>query len=176
MKNMLLAHDHSELDAGLAHVFSSLADGRVEQSFKHLDLFWARLAMHIRAENIHLFPTLLRAVERPGRETNAPAPETVQAAVARLRHDHDFFMSEITAAVKELRELRRGHRQDATAVFAEVRERMTGVSQRLETHNAFEESEVYHWTGAMLNSPEQEALAQSIQRELDNLPPRFKKK
>jgi len=174
MKNMLLAHDHSELDSGLVRVFSAIVDGEVEQSFNHLDFFWARLAMHIRAENVHLFPTLLRAAERPERGADVPVLEVLQAAIARLRDDHDFFMNEITAAVKELRELRRGQRQHAAAVFAEVRERLTEVSRRLETHNAIEETEVYLWAGVFLDGPEQNVLVQNIQRELDNFPPRYR--
>jgi hypothetical protein len=56
-----------------------------------------------------------------------------------------------------------------------VREQMARVSQRLETHNALEESQVYHWAAALLDEPEQKALSESIQRELDNLPPRLRK-
>lgn len=176
MNEQLLAHDHSELDAELAGFFTALAEGRTEQSFNHLDLFWARLAMHIRAENLHLFPALVRAAEQPGSPRGTPSLKTVQTAVARLRDDHDFFMKEITAAVKVLRKLQRGQYPYAAAVFPEVCERMTSVSQRLETHNAFEESKVYGWTCALLDKTEQETLVQSIQRELENLPQRFRTK
>ena len=64
MKNpTLLAHDHSELDALLAAAFSALAAGPVERGFEAVDVFWARLAMHIRAEHLHLFPAVLGAVD-----------------------------------------------------------------------------------------------------------------
>lgn len=172
---MLLAHDHTELDTTLAIVFSALADSEVERAFTNLDVIWARLAMHIRAENIHLFPALLRASEIPERSSKIPTLETVQAAVAQLRIDHDFFMSEITAAMKELRALRRDESLDSSAILAKVREQLVRVSQRLETHNAHEESQVYHWAAALLDESEQKALSEKIQRELDNLPPRLRK-
>lgn len=170
---MLLAHDHSELDAELAGVFAALADGEIEQSFKNLDCFWARLAMHIRAESIHLFPTLLDASQRPRQSADVPGPKPVAEIIARLRADHDFFMIELAAAMRQLRELRRGDREDAALVLARVREQMTRVSQRLETHNGLEESQVYRWAAALLGDREQETLNQRVQRELDILPPRF---
>ena len=171
--SMLLEHDHSELDAALASVFSALAAGEIEQSFKNLDLFWARLAIHIRAENIHLFPTLLNASQRPRQAADVPGAKAVAEIITRLRVDHDFFMIELAAAMKQLRELRRGDRQDAAPALATVREQMTRVSQRLEIHNALEESQVYQWAGALLDNVEQEALNQCLRREVENLPQRF---
>ena len=171
--SMLLEHDHSELDAALASVSSALAAGEIEQSFKNLDLFWARLAIHIRAENIHLFPTLLNASQRPRQAADVPGAKAVAEIITRLRVDHDFFMIELAAAMKQLRELRRGDRQDAAPALATVREQMTRVSQRLEIHNALEESQVYQWAGALLDNVEQEALNQCLRREVENLPQRF---
>ncbi|MEO6847216.1 MAG: hypothetical protein ABI443_06865 [Chthoniobacterales bacterium] len=142
---MLLAHDHRELDITLADVLSALADGEVERVYNNLDVFWARLAMHIRAENIHLFPALLRVSKIPERSSGIPMLETVQTAIAQLRSDHGFFMSEIAATLKKLRTLRR------------------------------DESHVYHWACTLLDEPEQKALNESIQRELDKLPPRLRK-
>ncbi|MEO8043346.1 MAG: hemerythrin domain-containing protein [Spartobacteria bacterium] len=171
---MLLAHDHSELDAALGALFSALADEDVERSFKNLDLFWARLAMHIRAENIHLFPLLLKASRRSGKTADVPALGRVEEIIAQLRADHDFFMTELTAAMKQLRELRRSDRHDAAPVLAKVRQQMTRLRRRFHTHNALEESEAYQWAGSLLASPEQTALKEKLQRELDNLPPRFR--
>ena len=171
---MLLAHDHSELDAALGGVFSALADEKVERSFKNLDLFSARLAMHIRAENVHLFPVLLEASKRSGKAADVPALEKVEEIIAQLRADHDFFMSELAAAMTQLRELRRGDRQDAAPVFAKIREQMTRLRRRFHTHNALEESQVYHWAGSLLDRSEQKALKEKLQRELGNLSPRFR--
>lgn len=171
----LLAHDHSELDAALAGLVSALAEGDAARSLERLDLFWARLAMHIRAENIHLFPALLRTVEASRRSTRAagPAePEEIQTIVARLRDDHDFFMNELTAALKQLRAL---CRSDQPGALREVREKIDAVSRRLDAHNALEESRVYRWAALLLDPPEQMALNENIRRELENLPPRFRK-
>lgn len=175
MTNDLLAHDHSDLDAALAATQAALAAGDVESSFHNLDGFWAHLAMHIRAENVHLFPTLLLAAEKPEQSAEAPSLATVQTTTAQLRHDHDFFMSELTAAMMELRNLRRSAPTDTSAAIESVRERLTRVCERLEIHNELEETRVYHWAGALLDETEQTNLATNIRRELENLPPRLRK-
>jgi Hemerythrin HHE cation binding domain len=169
----LLAHDHSELDSALTGLVSALADGDAARSLERLDLFWARLAMHIRAENIHLFPSLLRTAEASRgstRGTSLPEPEEMQTIVAQLRDDHDFLMNELTAAVKQLRALSRSGQPGG---LREVREKIDAVSRRLDAHNALEESRVYHWAAQLLDPPEQIALNESIRQELENLPPRF---
>src|SRR5690242_4134902 len=105
-QSTLLAHDHSELDAALADFVSALADGDAPRSLDALDLFWARLAVHIRAENLHLFPALLRAADAVRGSTpdaSLPQPTEIRNLVAQLREDHDFFMIELAAAVKQLR-------------------------------------------------------------------------
>jgi hypothetical protein len=174
-ESTLLAHDHSELDAALAALVAALAEGDAARSLEHLDLFWARLAVHIRAENIHLFPVLLRAAEASrgsAPAAGAPEPKEIRNLVAQLRDDHDFFMSELTAAVKQLRALSRSGQPDG---LREVREKIDAVSRRLDTHNALEESRVYHWAAVLLDPPEQIALNESIRQELENLPSRFRK-
>ena len=171
----LLAHDHSELDAKLATFVSALADADATRSLEALDLFWARLAVHIRAENIHLFPALLRTAEasRGSRPTaNLPESEKIMKLVGQLRDDHDFFMSELAAAVKQLRAL---CGSDQPGALREVREKIDAVSRRLDTHNRLEESKVYRWAALLLNPPEQMALNENIRRELENLPARIRK-
>ncbi len=64
MSQPFLAHDHSELDDTREELTAALDDGDTERALQWLDLFWARLAIHIRAENIQLFPTLQCAAER----------------------------------------------------------------------------------------------------------------
>jgi hypothetical protein len=175
METTLLAHDHSELDAALAGLVSALADGNAGRSLEALDLFWARLAVHIRAENIHLFPALLRTAEASrGSTPTAGVPESkeIRKLVAQLRDDHDFFMSELAAAVKQLRAL---SGSDQPGGLREVREKVDAVSRRLDAHNTLEESKVYRWAALLLDSPEQTALNENIRRELENLPARFRK-
>ena len=180
MKNRtLLAHDHSELDGLLYAACSALAAGEVERSFETVDAFWARLAMHIRAEHLHLFPAVLRAVDATAQKAGlggSPSPEIAQVRIAQLREDHDYFMRELAAAVKELRVLREKQHEAEAAVLRKVRARIVAVSRRLEVHNKVEESEVYQWVGTLLELPEQLALNQKIEYELGNLPQRFERK
>jgi hypothetical protein len=174
-ESTLLAHDHSELDAALAALVAALAEGDAARSLERLDLFWARLAVHIRAENIHLFPVLLRAAEASrgsAPAAGAPEPKEIRNLVAQLRDDHDFFMRELTAAAKQLRALSRSGQPGG---LREVREKIGAVSRRLDTHNALEESQVYRWAAFLLNLPAQTALNENIRRELENLPSRFRK-
>src|SRR6266496_959278 len=54
-----LADDHLALDEALRQFRETLDTGDIEASHARLDLFWARLAVHIRAEHLHLFPVVL---------------------------------------------------------------------------------------------------------------------
>lgn len=174
---MLLEHDHSELDELLAEFFRLLAAGDVAQSFEKLDLFWARLAMHIRAEHLHLFPTLLRALDSLGQTSEetgrAPSWQAAQNTVARLREDHDFFMSELAAAIIQLRQLRESTNQDRSSLAQNVREKVVAVQERLKAHNELEESDVYPLAKVLLTPAECSALNEKMQRELTNVPARF---
>jgi hemerythrin-like domain-containing protein len=174
---MLLAHDHSELDELLAELFGALAATDVAQTFEKLDLFWGRLAVHIRAEHLHLFPALLHALESVGQSKRAadraPSLETAQNTIARLREDHDFFMTELAAAIAQLRQLRQSTHQDKSSVVQNVREKILAVSERLKVHNELEESDVYPWVEVLLTPAECVALNEKMQKELNNLPARF---
>jgi hypothetical protein len=101
-----------------------------------------------------------------------PGPEEIRDIVRQLRGDHDFFMNELTAAVKQLRALS-GSNQPGD--LREVTDRIGAVSRRLETHNTLEESQVYHWASLLLDPPAQSALNESIRHELENLPHRFRR-
>ena len=175
---MLLAHDHSELDELLAGLFRALAAADVAQAFEKLDLFWGRLAVHIRAEHLHLFPTLLHALESVGQTkgaaVRAPSLETAQNTIARLREDHDFFMTELAAAIAQLRQLRQSTHQDKSSVVQNVRKKILAVSDRLKVHNELEESDVYPWAKVLLTPAECVALNEKMQKELSNLPARFR--
>jgi hypothetical protein len=171
---MLLAHDHSELDELLGELFRALTAGDVPQTFEKLDLFWARLAIHIRAEHLHLFPALLHALESLGQTkqlpSRVPSLQTAQNTIARLHEDHEFFMTELAAAIQELRQTTH---QDKSSLLQNVRKKVIAVSERLKVHNEFEESDVYQWMDVLLAPPERVALNQKMQKELDNLPQRF---
>jgi hypothetical protein len=173
----LLGHDHSELDELLAAFFAAAEKDDLEASFQALDIFWARLAMHIRAEHLHLFPTLLVAAEKIERrakdEASTPSAQVVRETIARLRVDHDFFMRELTAAIAQLRKERERAGGTTSAVIAEVEKKGRAVDERLRRHNTLEETQVYRWAEALLSQAECTNLNAMMNRELANLPERL---
>src|SRR3954470_10387313 len=91
-----LEEDHRSIGDLIARLCEALAEFDGEQSFALLDLFWARLAVHIRAEHLCLFPALLDAArERSSAETGGARFDEAQKVITQLRHDHDFFMTEL---------------------------------------------------------------------------------
>lgn len=174
--NYPLADDHTEMDALLEEFFDALGCADVERIYKSLDFFWARLAMHIRAEHLHLFPAIIKAIETQTAENNSSVPSLAKAqnAINDLQDDHNFFMRELLAAIKKLRELRE-HKMNAdfSKEISDVRETIVSVKRRLEKHNETEETKVYLWADALLNQSERAALGERMQREITNLPPRF---
>ena len=170
-----LADDHAALSEVLNQLQEQLNDGNVEASHSCLDLFWARLAVHIRAEHLHLFPTVLKGLgDTKVGPLVAPSQAEGQLAVERLRADHDFFMHELGRAMSTLRSLLRttdprGIEQGLNA----VRETIFQVEKRLIIHNVSEENQIYRWASSVLNEPEQLELATRINGELSKLPARF---
>jgi hemerythrin-like domain-containing protein len=171
--NHLLTSDHQELDELLGQLFSAIDTGVTEEVFEKLDMFWARLAMHIRAEHLHLLPTILDAVKSQQQTDKTPSLESVQNEIERLHNDHDFFMRELATAVKLMREINKSDSQDFSKEISIVHEKVSAVSQKLKEHNELEESEVYGWADTLLDPSEHTILNEKMQKELDNLPPRF---
>ena len=169
-----LQHDHAELGDLLDKLSLALEAKNVSQAHAALDLFWARLAMHIRAEHLHLFPTISRAANRrrsAGNELALP-PEEPEKTIAALRHDHDFFMRELSQAVAITRRLL-ANDGNIPEQLQEVDRKLFAVRSRLIEHNAIEETGIYVWSSSLLSDAEQSELASQVQKELKNLPPRF---
>lgn len=169
----LLAEDHRQLDKLLGAVRAALEGDNSVEAFETLDLFWARLAMHIRAENLHLFPSVLNKVKREDGESHCeylPSRE-VQTAVERLTADHNFFMQQLSRAIRILRETPIA--SDSVVELETVREIVAGVSERLTAHNELEELIIYQMPRKLLAREEQIELATRIRRELEKVPPRF---
>ena len=170
-----LAEDHRSLDALIAQLCDALEELDVERSFARLDLVWARLAVHIRAEHLCLFPALLDAARQLSTDQgNTPQLDEVQNIINRLRHDHDFFMVELARAVNTLRQMMDSQDSDP------VEEQLRGIQQmiavlkaRLAEHNQLEEEQVYRWPAALFDSAGQAQLAECARREIENRPPRF---
>ena len=172
-----LATDHLELDGLLDELFAAFDASSIEQVYQTLDIFWARMAMHIRAENLHLFPAILGASEseKHQKENRVPKFKVVRGVVASLHEDHDFFMRELAGAIKQLRDLRGKNHTDPVNRLLSVRETIIAVERRLETHNAREETDVYRWAELLLDGSEQTDLNERMQKEIENLPLRFRR-
>ena len=165
-----LMHDHDELSDLLNQLGAALDANDVTRTHNTLDLFWARLAMHIRGEHLHLFPTISRVASR----ANPPLPPgEPENTIAKLRHDHDFFMRELAQAIAITRSLAANTKPTAAEQLAAVKKKIAAVRARLVKHNEIEETGIYVWSISLLNESERAELATQIQKELENLPPRF---
>jgi Hemerythrin HHE cation binding domain len=173
--NERLAHDHAELGDLLGEVIAALDESDVARSHASLDLFWARLAVHIRAEHLHLFPAVLDALS--GSHQDSPSASEALNAIKVLRRDHDFFMRELSQAVARTRSLLTAdNRNVAEQQLESVHTSVAAVEARLAKHNRIEEEGIYLWTSSLLSAAEQSALAVRVQRELANMPRRFRAK
>ena len=172
----LLAEDHEALGKLLHDLLAALGQADEAAAFKRLDLFWARLAMHIRGEHLHLFPAILSAFDGDTSELADDPPTVSEAreAIAQLHSDHDFFMHELAAAIKIMRDCRTNAGGNSTAAIESVRQMIATVRDRLEVHNKLEEDMVYRWPAKLMEPAAQTALAAEIRGELRNLPPRFR--
>ena len=172
----LLAEDHEGLGKLLNALLAALDERDALTAFAHLDLFWARLAMHIRGEHVHLFPAILRALDGGNGERVDETPTLTEAreAIAQLRRDHDFFMHELAYAIKIMRDCRTIGGGNGSSAIEGVRQMIATVRDRLEVHNKLEEDMVYRWPARLLEPSEQTSLKAQIRGELKNLPPRFR--
>lgn len=171
-QDILLAHDHSKLNDILEQVFEALKEGDRRTTLLNLDYFWALLAVHIRAEHLHLFPILLQtATELHSVEAIGDILSKLPEIISCLRRDHDFFVKEIG---KDVNRLRVDNTEDAdTLDLGDVRKDLTVVAQRLTEHNEMEEKDIYPLAQALLTAEEIKELTVSIRSELANIPPRF---
>jgi hypothetical protein len=176
MVSEILEQDHQQLSELLRDLKSGFHRHDAGQAFALIDRFWARLAVHIRAEHLCLFPAILNAPgELFGKGSGVPSFEEAKTIVETLRSDHNFFMEELARAVKTFREiLASGESLHHVAGQLEtIRKRVDAVTLRLESHNALEEDRVYRWPGLMFSASDLQNLEAGLRRELENLPQRF---
>jgi hypothetical protein len=167
-----LVTDHEELDGLGRELFEAFDRGDAAEVLSKLDMVWARLAVHIRAEHLHLFPALLAAgggVHVAG----GPSAREIEEALSRLREDHNFFMRELAACVEAVKRRAAGEQPTSAGELEAVRRRVLGVFERLGEHNRLEEEEVYLWPRALLGGAERDRLDAAVRKELEHLPPRF---
>lgn len=169
-----LGHDHESLGKLLREFESALERNASTEALEKLDLFWARLAMHIRAENVCLFPALLNAKPDRFSAMGAPSLEDVRLTMTELRADHDFFMRSLGKAVGLMRELSASPKQESAPLIAEVKKTVAIVQQRLDQHNQIEEQKLYQWPTLLIEPRELARLMVEIRRQIENLPPRFR--
>ena len=168
----LLAHDHADLGKVFYDLCVAFQIGEVQQIHQHLDLFWARLAVHIRAEHVVLFPAILRALRRGIRGT--PSLTEAEKMIEELRSDHDFFMRELSRAINFMRALLQASDHEPRDNQLKTVEAIVGrVAGRLATHNKLEEEGIYVWAGSVLSESERSELAARVLTELKRMPPRF---
>lgn len=171
----VLGDDHSEIHALIHELLTALDQENTAQSFELLDLLWARLAVHIRAEHHCLFPSILDA--SPHNFTGSsgtPKYDEAKSAIDSLRHDHDFFMHELGIAVNRMRKKETRSDHDlASKILRDVRSSVVKVQSRLDTHNRLEENHIYKWVNVLLDETKRLTLMASIRQELENIPPRL---
>ena len=158
----LLSDDHDAVHEVLQQLLTAFSNKDVQTSHAKLDLLWARLGVHIRAEHLHLFPAI------------ASEFSEAQSIIDNLRADHDFFMHELAQAIGILRELPTLLASESDeAKWAAVGDTVREIEKRLATHNEIEENQIYHLASTILSEPAQMELSARINAELEHRPSRF---
>jgi hemerythrin superfamily protein len=167
-----LSDDHESVAEVLNQLQTALRNKDAQTTYSKLDLLWARLAVHIRAEHLHLFPAVIRRLaESPAVE--GPDPREAQSVVDTLHTDHDFFMRELARAIAVLRELPASEKTAVDDTLSSVLDTVQEIEKRLTLHNELEENGIYRWAGTILTEAEQRQLSAKINEELEKHPPRF---
>jgi len=169
----LLEADHQSLNSLLIEIDADINNPDISRIFAQVDRFWARLAVHIRAEHLQLFAVLDKVPARLFSSRNGlPTADEAQELMARLRADHDFFMKELALVIKALRGVV-GEEAARREAVVNVSERLRIIRQRLDRHNQIEEEEVYRWPSLLLEETALSELIDGLRHELRNLPPRL---
>lgn len=170
-----LKTDHQVLDEMLNQLTIQLAKPDLAWAFENLDLLWGSLAVHIRAENICLFPAILNAPrERFGTNNSIPPYVEARATVEQLRIDHNSFMNELGQAMKELRAMIiRPESYSVEVTVCDLRKRIGLFADALHRHTEIEEKQVYLWPALLLDQDSLERLKVGVRSEIENLPARF---
>ena len=151
----VLADDHSEIDTLIGDLLSALDEGDKSKAFARLDLLWARLAVHIRAEHLCLFPSILEA--NFSDTGSGLTYQEAQRAIDQLRLDHEFFMRELGTTVNAMRNQQDASDHEAVSKqFREVRRSVVEIQSRLAKHNQLEENHVYKWVNVLLDEAERQ--------------------
>jgi hemerythrin superfamily protein len=148
----VLEQDHYDISLLLGKFEEALGQADFAQALSALDLFWARLAMHIRAEHLCLFPVIINASMTRSNQIGLPSPEVVSTTIATLRADHDHFMHQLAKSIAILRQVVAGPEKTTGEQIDAVRAAVAEVKKRLEEHNRIEEELVYQWPLLLLSN------------------------
>jgi hypothetical protein len=168
-----LKGDHEVLDGMLNQLVIQLGKPDLPWAFESLDLFWASLAIHIRAENICLFPAILNAPRDRFGKRGVPSYEEARAIIEQLKNDHNFLMTQLGDSMKGLRAMILHPEYSVGISISELRDRIATVGDRLYKHKAVEEEKVYLWPAVLLNEDSLEQLNAGVATEIQNMPSRF---
>ena len=170
-----LADDHTALDEVLKELRAALKSGDLEAVHSLSDLFWARLAVHIRAEHLQLFPAIIDGFcKATSSLAGAPTLREAQSMITSLREDHNRFMFELARAIYLVRQAPAVTSSDErNEKLALVGDLIRDVEKELAAHNKIEEDGIYNWIRIVLSDQQQAELATRINDELTNRPPRF---
>ncbi|HKE59302.1 MAG TPA: hemerythrin domain-containing protein [Pyrinomonadaceae bacterium] len=167
----LLQEDHASLGHLLVELDGELLKANLSRAFELLDLFWARLAIHIRGENLHLFPALA-AISVNQSDNDLPTSQEIKDVLTMLRSDHNFFMKELARAIQDMRTMM-GQNSARKEELEDLRRQLQVLKRRLDRHNHLEEERVYVWPSLLFDDQALANLADQLQHELHNLPQRF---
>lgn len=163
----VLTDDHESLNKLLLELMGLVRGPDFRWSFELLDLFCAQLAVHIRAENVCLFPAILSAPNN--RFTEAGLELTaLKATIERLKLEHNILTEELMKAARLMRQLlndnENGELTDDTVKSLAV------VAILLAEHQELEEREVCPAAKLVLDPAEFARLEEAVERETYKLP------
>jgi hypothetical protein len=161
----LLEEDHDSVGRLFTELDEELSSSNIARAHELLDLFWARLAVHIRAEHLQLFPAVTNVAAAQFGGNGLPTFTEAQRVVVDLRSDHDFFMKELAQLMRMMRE--------RVSDSSELKRRLSIVKERLDKHNRIEEEQVYVWPSLLFDAQRIAQLGEGVRKELNNLPQRF---
>lgn len=172
MLKSLMEQDHAEVDELYSAALDALDARDRQASLQRVDLFWARIAMHIRAEHLHLFPTVLRLADATGGGGPETSLSDLPNVIERLRRDHNEFMDELIRTMKLIR-ASAAEDDGRSEILKLARESLASVHRALEQHNRIEEERIYSLEELLNASGNANQLERLLRHEITNLPPRF---
>jgi hemerythrin-like domain-containing protein len=174
-----IERDHQLMEEVLTDLIALLQKQDVNWAFDLLDLFATQLGVHIRTENVCLFPTILNAPrEAFSSGEGLPSFEEVKSTIDKLRADHTFFVDQVSAAMRRIRGLMPQIDTNPSTFEApldEIRTAMAAVMERMQEHTQIEENQVYRWPELILPSDQYELLITVLASEVEKMPRRVER-